>query len=87
MSWATINTINSGVPHFDRGDLVKYSRVEYYATDTDVIDTYSEEKIGLFLNFWDFNTFDACRVYIFSDQKVITVSVHELSILSKNKKS
>tara|TARA_Y100001938_G_C8016014_1_gene392610 strand:+ start:592 stop:840 length:249 start_codon:yes stop_codon:yes gene_type:complete len=82
MSWTL-----SDNPHFDSGDLVKYCRVEYFATDTDYIDSYAEEKIGMFLNFWDMDSFDACRVYVFSDQKIITVSVRDLSLLSKNKKS
>lgn len=82
MAWTMPDT-----PHFDSGDLVKYCRIEYFATDTDSIDSYSEEKIGMFLGFWDMDSFDACRVYIFSDQKTITVSVRDLSLLSKNKKS
>ena len=84
MSWSITY---ADTPHFDSGDLVKYSRIQYFATDTDKVDSYSEEKIGIFLNFWDASTFDACQVYIFSEEKIITVSVRDLSLLSKNKKS
>ena len=72
--------------HFDPGDLVIYSRVEDFAMEDDQIGSSVEEKIGLFLDFYDMDTYDACRVYIISEQKIITVSSSDLSLLSKNKK-
>jgi len=72
--------------HFNEGDLVKYSRVEYFAMENDQIGSHVEEKIGMFLNFYNGDQFDACRVYIFSDQQISTVSSQDLSLLSKNEK-
>ena len=70
--------------HFNQGDLVKYSRVEYFAMEDDQIGSNVDEKIGMFLDFWNGDQFDACRIYIFSDQQISTVSVQDLSLLSKN---
>ena len=72
--------------HFNEGDLVKYSRVEYFAMEDDQIGSHVDEKIGMFLDFWNGDQFDACRIYIFSDQQISTVSVEDLSLLSKNEK-
>ena len=72
--------------HFNQGDLVKYSRVEYFAMGDDQIGSNVDEKIGMFLDFWNGDQFDACRIYIFSDQQISTVSVQDLSLLSKNEK-
>lgn len=65
---------------------MKYSRVEYFAMENDQIGSHVEEKIGMFLNFYNGDQFDACRVYIFSDQQISTVSSQDLSLLSKNEK-
>ncbi len=72
--------------HFNEGDLVKYSRVEYFATEGDDIESHIDEKIGMFIDFWNGDQFDACRIYIFSDRRISTVSSHDLSLLSKNEK-
>ena len=72
--------------HFNQGDLVKYSRVEYFAMEDDQIGSNVDEKIGMFLDFWNGDQFDACRIYIFSYQQISTVSVQDLSLLSKNEK-
>ncbi len=72
--------------HFNEGDLVKYSRVEYFAMEDDQIGSHVDEKIGMFIDFWNGDQFDACRIYIFSDKKISTVSSEDLSLLSKNEK-
>jgi hypothetical protein len=72
--------------HFNEGDLVKYFRAEYFAMEDDQIGSHVDEKIGMFIDFWNGDQFDACRIYIFSDKKISTVSSEDLSLLSKNEK-
>ena len=60
--------------------------MEYFPTGYDQIGSHVDEKIGMFIDFWNKDQFDACRIYIFSDRKICTVPTHDLSLLSKNEK-
>lgn len=71
---------------FRRGDLVRHSRVDYFATNEGGVDTNIEEEIALFIGFIDSRNMDICKIYAFSDSKIITVAAHNLTLLSKNEK-
>jgi hypothetical protein len=72
--------------HYDRGDLVRLNRSEYFPTSTGDVQRHTITKIALFIKFWDPSTCDGCQIYVFEDGKFMTVSSFELSLLSKNEK-
>ena len=43
------------------------------------------EKIALFIKYWSEDNFDACEIYIISDNQFTTVSNYDLSLLSHNR--
>jgi hypothetical protein len=71
--------------HYERGDLVNFSRSEYFPSSNGDVQRHDISKIALFIKFWDPSTCDGCQIYVFEDGKFMTVSNFELSLLSKNK--
>jgi len=71
-------------PHFDKGDFVRYEKVEYYASDEGDLNSHIDMRLAFFIKFLDRKTFDACQIYILSESKFATVSAYDLALLSKN---
>jgi len=69
---------------FRPGDLVKYSRIEYYATDNGNIESNSDDKIALFLNFTKHTEEATSEIFIFSESDTTAVATHDLTLLSRN---
>lgn len=73
----------TGLKHFDRGDLVLYSRTDWFPYDAKA-SSHTTEKVALFLGFLSKDIFDACEILIPSSNEKWVVSNYELTLLSKN---
>jgi|TARA_Y100000310_G_scaffold28831_1_gene27436 hypothetical protein len=75
----------TGLKHFERGDLVLYTRTDWfpYAENSAC---HTTELIALFLGFLSEDIFDACEILIPSSNEKQVVSNFELTLLSKNKR-
>ena len=75
--------VKTGLKHFKRGDLVLYTRTDWFPYDAKAT-SYTTEKIALFLGFLSKDIFDACEILIPSSNEKCVVSNYELTLLSKN---
>tara|TARA_R110000824_G_scaffold47486_11_gene135223 strand:- start:6961 stop:7197 length:237 start_codon:yes stop_codon:yes gene_type:complete len=75
--------IETDLKHFERGDLVLYTRTDWFPYDSKAA-SYTTEAIALFLGFLSKDIFDACEILIPSSNKKYVVSNYELTLLSKN---
>jgi len=71
---------------FRSGDLVKYSKVEYFAKDSGEIESSSDDKIAMFMNFAEKDEEHMSEIYIFSESDIASVPTHDLILLSRNEK-
>lgn len=71
---------------FGHGDLIRYKRVEYFPLPGGEIGKHKEDKVGFFIKYYCTETFDACEIYTIEDNKFITVSKAELTLMSKNER-
>lgn len=71
---------------FRKGDLIKYTRVDYFATLGGDVGSNTEDEMGVFMGFTSAQDMETCEIYTFCDNKITTVSVHNLILLSKNEK-
>lgn len=71
---------------YNHGDLVKFERSEYFPTSGGDIQRHITKRVALFIKFWDVSTCDGCQIYVFEEERFMTVSNFELSLLSKNEK-
>ena len=74
---------------FDSGDLVIYEPEYNYMAYDDFENPYmirgtEDNKIGIFLQYINSDSFDSCEVYVFSLNKAIVVPQTYLKLLSKN---
>jgi len=75
----------TGLRHFDRGDLVLYTRTDWFPYDANAA-SHTTKVIALFLGFLSKDIFDACEIIIPSSNGKYVVSNYELTLLSKNKR-
>jgi hypothetical protein len=75
----------TGLKHFDRGDLVLYTRTDWFPYVGESA-CHTTEMIALFLGFLSEDIFDACEILIPSSNEKHVVSNFELTLLSKNKR-
>ena len=75
--------IQTGLRHFDRGDLVLYTRTDWFPYVGES-KCHTTEAIALFLRFLSEDIFDACEILIPGLNKIYVVSNYELTLLSKN---
>ena len=68
------------------GDLGRFERIEYFPLPGGEVGKHKENKIALFIKYYCTETFDACEIYTLEDEKFITVSKTELTLMSKNEK-
>jgi len=73
---------------FDKGDLVIYSPKEGFACYDDAgnmstVDYKAESQISVFLRYPS-DGYEVCEIYIVSQEKILCVSQHDISLLSKN---
>jgi len=73
----------TGLKHFGRGDLVLYTRTDWFPYDAGA-SSHTTETIALFLGFLSEDIFDACEILIPSSNEKYVVSNYELTLLSKN---
>lgn len=71
---------------YNHGDLVEFKRNEYFPTSAGDVQKHTTNKIALFIKFWDSSSCDGCQIYVLDEEKFVTVSNFELSLLSKNEK-
>ena len=75
----------TGLKHFDRGDLVLYTRTDWFPYDA-AASSHTIETIALFLGFLSEDIFDACEILVPNSNEKYVVSNYELTLLSKNKR-
>ncbi len=76
--------IQSGLKHFDRGDLVLYTRTDWFPYVGESA-SHTIEKVAFFLGFLSEDIFDACEIIVMDSNEKHVVSNYELTLLSKNK--
>tara|TARA_R110002020_G_scaffold393357_5_gene603632 strand:- start:1791 stop:2027 length:237 start_codon:yes stop_codon:yes gene_type:complete len=76
--------IQSGLKHFDRGDLVLYTRTDWFPYVGESA-CHTIEKVAFFLGFLSEDIFDACEIIVMDSNEKYVVSNYELTLLSKNK--
>ena len=77
--------VETDLKHFDRGDLVLYTRTDWFPYDAKA-SSYTTEAVALFLGFLSKDIFDACEILIPNSNEKCIVSSYELTLLSKNKR-
>jgi hypothetical protein len=77
--------IETDLKHFERGDLVLYTRTDWFPYEAGA-SSHTTEMIALFLGFLSRDIFDACEILIPSCNGKYIVSNYELTLLSKNKR-
>ena len=75
--------VETGLKQFERGDLVLYTRTDWFPYDANAV-SHTTEAIALFLGFLSKDIFDACEILIPSSNEKHVVSNYELTLLSKN---
>ena len=75
--------VKAGLKHFGRGDLVLYTRTDWFPYDSKA-SSHTTEAIALFIGFLSKDIFDACEILIPGNNKKWVVSNYELTLLSKN---
>ena len=74
---------------FDKGDLIMYSPKEGFACYDDsgnmsTINYKADCQISIFLGYPNDGIMDVCEIYVVSQEKILCVSQHDISLLSKN---
>ncbi len=74
---------------FDKGDLIMYSTKEGFACydgsgNMSTIDYKAESQISLFLGYPHSDNWEICEIYVISQERILFVSQHDITLLSKN---
>lgn len=77
--------IHSDLKHFERGDLVLYTKTDWFPYVGEA-SCHTTEMIAFFLGFLSKDIFDACEILVMSSNEKFVVSNYELTLLSKNKR-